>query len=127
MTNFSRALEGENTQVERPHGKNWYQFLLFPIYDREGKMVGVANNIQNITQLKGDEVKIIMQNEQLRAIAWQQSHEVRRPVANILGIIELIKMEDIKDYNETYLNHLLQATEELDTVIHRIVAHTYSL
>lgn len=127
MTNFSRALAGENTQVERTDGQYWYQFLLFPIYDREGKMVGVANNIRNITQRKSDEVKITKQNEQLKAIAWQQSHEVRRPVATILGLIQVIKMEDRKDYNETYLNYLLQATEELDAVIHKIVAHTSSL
>jgi PAS domain S-box-containing protein len=127
MTNFSRALAGENTQVERTDGQYWYQFLLFPIYDRENKMVGVANNIQNITQRKNDEVKITEQNEQLKAIAWQQSHEVRRPVATILGLIQLIKMENRKGYNETYLNYLLQATEELDAVIHRIVAHASSL
>lgn len=126
-TNFNRALAGENIQVERTDGQYWYQFLLFPIYDREAKMVGVANNIRNITKRKSDEVKITKQNEQLKAIAWQQSHEVRRPVATILGLIQLIKMEDRKGYNETYLNYLLQAAEELDAVIHKIVAHTSSL
>jgi signal transduction histidine kinase len=71
------------------------------------------------------QVKIISQNEMLRDIAWHQSHTIRRPVATILGLLNLILMEgDNKPTQEEgyeYLVLLSQTAIELDAVIRNIV------
>ncbi|MFD1551898.1 hypothetical protein DNU06_01635 [Putridiphycobacter roseus] len=67
--------------------------------------------------------KVLAQNKALKKIAWQQSHELRRPVANILGLIEILKSKtDItdKDLVET-LDYLYSSTKELDEEIEKIV------
>lgn len=71
------------------------------------------------------QIKIIAQNEILRDIAWHQSHTIRRPVATILGLLNLMLMEgDSKPTQEEsyeYLVLLSQTAVELDTVIRNIV------
>jgi len=71
------------------------------------------------------QVKMTAQNEILRDIAWHQSHTIRRPVATILGLLNLILMEgDSKPTQEElydYLGLVSQTALELDSVIHNIV------
>ena len=65
------------------------------------------------------------QNEQLRKIAWIQSHEVRGPVANIMGLVQLFNMNDPADpYNGQILESLRIVSEKLDGIIKKITAHT---
>lgn len=82
--------------------------------------------IQDVTQRVNNEKQILDQLNRLKAIAWQQSHGVRKPVANILGICHLLKTDkDITpEEKEQYIDLLFQSTEELDQVIHRIVNYT---
>ncbi len=71
------------------------------------------------------QVKITAQNEVLRDIAWHQSHTIRRPVATILGLLNLMLMEgNSKPTQEEvyeYLSLLSQTALELDAVIRNIV------
>jgi PAS domain S-box-containing protein len=81
---------------------------------------------QEVNERKQAEEKILAQNEILREIAWHQSHTIRRPVATILGLINLINKEEnaTEAEKKQYLNYLLETTQELDSVIHTIVEKT---
>jgi tetratricopeptide (TPR) repeat protein len=60
-------------------------------------------------------------NRKLKNHLFTINHVVRKPVANILGIIKLFNFEDINDpVNETSMDLLKQTTLELDKVIHEI-------
>jgi two-component system sensor histidine kinase/response regulator len=62
--------------------------------------------------------KISLQNDKLKQIAWLQSHKVRGPVATILGLAELINMDDLNDpVNLKALQGIKTASKELDDVI----------
>ncbi|CAM3967049.1 PAS domain S-box protein [Flavobacterium antarcticum] len=83
--------------------------------------------LQDVTELKKHQDTILLQNQALRSIAWQHSHEVRKPIANILGMYHLLK--DDQNANEVdrqdYLDHLYASTEELDLIIHKIVKESH--
>lgn len=64
---------------------------------------------------------IIRQNEALKKIAWQQSHEVRKPVANIVGLSSIIKKEKLDDDNLKAVEYIQQSAKDLDKIIHEIV------
>lgn len=68
------------------------------------------------------------QNRQLQEIAQAESHMVRGPLARIMGMIQIIRLEsseDSEDANQNVnLNHLYQSAQELDEVIHSIVDRT---
>ena len=126
LEHYQKVLQGESVQVEKTDGKGWWLFSLFPVYDDNQKLVGIAHNVQDITERKESELKITAQNEALKEIAWQQSHEVRGRVASILGLVDLMRAEqaDKLPYDEQYLAYLSQAACELDQVIRKIVVYT---
>jgi light-regulated signal transduction histidine kinase (bacteriophytochrome) len=49
----------------------------------------------------------INQFKQLREIAWIQSHKVRAPVANILGLADMLKNSDQHE-REAQMDEMLQ-------------------
>lgn len=83
--------------------------------------------VEDVTDRIKAEQKIVSQLTRFEAIAWQQSHEVRRPVASILGIINLLKsVPNLTEQEKSkYMESLYQVTKELDDVIHKIVDYTY--
>jgi len=60
-------------------------------------------------------------NQALDNIAYIQSHELRKPLASILGLIHLIKVTDYEIDRES-IKKLEEAGTELDVKIHSIVA-----
>lgn len=74
------------------------------------------------------EKRILAQNERLREIAHLQSHNVRRPVASILGLINLFdKRDPTNEMNGIVIEKLDVVCKELDLTIHEIVEKTYEL
>lgn len=116
--------QGNSFSFEVSYGNRIYQNTLQPVYNSKNIVDSFVLVASDITEIKNNELKIMAQNEKLRKIAWQQSHEVRKPVANILGLITLIQIDKEKMYDETYLQYLKYATEELDEIIHSIVRAT---
>lgn len=62
-------------------------------------------------------------NKSLNDIAYIQSHHLRKPVANILGLINVIKSDDYKAKKDC-LHKMEEAALELDEKIHAINTHT---
>ncbi len=82
--------------------------------------------LQDVTEKKKQQDQILKQNETLKRIAWQQSHEVRRPVANILGLCELFKNyeNESEEMRKKYIEYMIHSAEELDRVIHKVISQT---
>lgn len=120
---FHRVLNGESIKDEMEDGGIWWLFSLFPVYDDDQKIVGIAINVRDITTRKENEIKIVQQNERLKQITWQHSHEVRRHIVNIVGLYDLINNNLIltQDEKQTQLDHLINEIKQLDQVIHAIV------
>ena len=80
-----------------------------------------------MTSLKALSInEIESQNTKLKDIAWIQSHIVRAPLTNILGLIKLIN--ETNSVNDTeLLNHLNQSVLELDNSINEIVNKTHAM
>ncbi len=123
---FKRALKGEFIDIELTDGTTWWNITMYPVYDKNDVIVGLAHNVHDITTSKNNLLKVLQQNEVLKEIAWQQCHEVRGPLANILGFCNLLKDEDEQNNVERqkYINYLQDATLELDKIIHKIVAQS---
>ena len=74
------------------------------------------------------ERRILVQNERLKEIAHMQSHNVRRPVASIMGLVNLFdKHNPSSEMNGIVLEKIDVVCKELDDTIHNIVEKTYEL
>ena len=102
----------------------WLFIELHPVLDEHNTIVGVSMNIIDITKRKEIEQAIRLQNNQLKKIAWIQSHQMRKPVANILGLFELIDLNLLDEHTKEILEKLKESSEELDNYIKEIVQHT---
>ncbi len=125
-----RALNGEFLHFEREiffgGTSSWIEVNYLPAYNEQGGLVGFTFTSTNITDRKEVEQKIISQDERLKHITWQQSHEVRRHIVNIMGLYNIIKL-DYKISAEEKLQHLdtlLKEVKELDLTIHSIVSNS---
>lgn len=124
------ALTGEivdsTKQYNSVDGKNiWFRAKFFPVYDDlHQQITGVNINMRDVTKTVQSSIELEHQNKQLKEIARINSHEIRRPLANILGLIEMLShyknelAEDVIDL----VDLLHQSSLELDEVVKRIVS-----
>ena len=113
-------------QLTYPDGENrWFLRRYYGVFDDGGELTGIVIASINITNRKEQELQIQKQADSLREIAKIQSHEIRRPVANIMGLTDLFDLkEKTQEENEQILQYLRQSVLELDGLISRIVDKT---
>jgi len=128
---YNRALAGERYTVisestDPRTGKLLsFQISFNPIYKVKGDITGVGCFGRNITDWLETEKAIVDQNERLRHIASLTSHELRRPVASMLGLINIMDRANFfNPDNQEIIGHLLTVGNEIDEVIRLIVDKT---
>ncbi|MDX1903257.1 MAG: histidine kinase dimerization/phospho-acceptor domain-containing protein [Thermonemataceae bacterium] len=104
----------------------YIEWELVNLRDEKNNIVGILRIGYDVTNFKLKEKKLSKQSEALFEIARKQSHEVRRPLANILGICSLLQDDSKLSEKERsdYIKYLKQSSEELDEMIHSIVRLT---
>lgn len=127
---LDRGFKGESfraeiSQVFPDRGKAYGELRINPIMGANGAVEGLACLLHDITQRKLHEQYITSQNKKLKEIAAIQSHEIRRPVASILGLMELFDMAKTENEKQTIIEKLKICVEELDEVIHKVVYLSY--
>ncbi len=125
VQNCHTAMGGQMVQEEIPityvSGETYWWSLTFAgAYNTEGEVIGVSYHAINITERVQQEYEIRSHNALLKEIAFIQSHSIRRPVASILGLMNVFEADEwIVD--EEGLAMLKAATLELDESIKSIV------
>lgn len=101
----------------------------YAVRDNKGRVTRIVGAMQDITDRHNYTQAIEQQNEKLREIAWIQSHEVRAPLASIMGLAMLIKDGTIAKESESadkVLDDIVKSTADLDAVIRRISDKAHS-
>jgi PAS domain S-box-containing protein len=91
-----------------------------------GRVLSLIGTNRDVTDDILVQEKIKSQNKVLREIAFIQSHEVRKPLANILGVIEILKHSGAMNGLEIF-DHLVESAQELDQQIRAIVNKTNNI
>ncbi|HZY38908.1 MAG TPA: PAS domain S-box protein [Mucilaginibacter sp.] len=87
-----------------------------------------SNILRVLIENKRNQESIKEQNKMLQEIAAISSHDVRRPVATILGLVNLFDRNNLDNpLNKEIVDHLDITAKELDGVIHTIVEKTVHL
>lgn len=122
--NFRMAVQGQRITLDHQvnygnQGILWWEFFFNPVTDWQGHIIGVSLDATNITERVKYKKSILAQNAALREIAQIQSHEIRRPVANILGLLDLIDDSglDAKDYYRLIKAETLALDEKIREIV----------
>ena len=131
MAKYPAVLKGEKlkyeTSVMQPDGIfAWYSMNVFPVSDENQEIFGMIIATENITDRKNTELEkekmtsdMIQRNKDLEQFAYIISHNLRSPVANIIGLssmLQTIPNMNKNDFNKC-MDGLTQSVKKLDTVI----------
>lgn len=119
-------------------GKNYtwinQRFKPFKI-DENGKLsqvllVTIDVNKQKLTEEKAKELneqlviqnkKLLKANNELDRFIYSASHDLRAPLASILGLINLYERDTQSDFKEEYIQNIKYSVHRLDEFIHEII------
>lgn len=133
---YTRAIEGNANKIEsyisisEKVKESWWEFNFNPIYDESKILFGVTLTTKDISKQKNLEAQITEYKNHLKDVAWRESHLLRAPVSNILGISNLLlKPESSLGIHEKLdlVRHINAEVEKLDGVIHQIVSSSSDL
>ena len=124
------ALHGMNLNYEvNYHTYNgtekWYYAHFHPVWGDAREMLGVIMSLRDITDRKTSELQekkitseLIRRNKDLEQFAYIISHNLRAPVANIIGISEALNDENLSEEDQTiFAEGLTSSAKKLDMVI----------
>lgn len=128
IENYKKAMTNETVvfvlTIEPGKQRIQHQIAMHPIIS-EDKVTGVACFSRDITERNEHIEAIEDQNKRLTEIAWLQSHAVRAPVARIMGLINLLKINE--GDTQTLLDladKIYNSASELDQIIQDISDRT---
>ncbi|TDO24851.1 PAS domain-containing protein [Pedobacter duraquae] len=95
------------------------------ILDQYGEPVRMVGAIQDIDLIKQYGLQLEVKNEKLKEIAWLNSHEIRRPLSNLLGLIPMLRSstDNPESFNQ-FLDYIEQSARELDETVSKINEET---
>ncbi len=109
----TNQLYHQNQELER-----LYQLLHLKNHQLEDLNIYLENQVKQRTQeLIQSNVELIEQNHQLEQFAFITAHNLRAPVARIVGLVTLLDKSKIGEENDKVINYMISATYELDRVI----------
>ena len=124
--------------IANPNQKYWrgeYRFLksdnvytdiiddAYIIRNERGVAIRMVGAMQDVSETKWHQKQILKQNSLLREIAQINSHQIRKPLANILGLIHAIK-ESSPNRITDLVELLDKSGKDLDEIIRDIARKT---
>lgn len=104
------------------------QYRALFMRDREGKAIRAVGSFRDITMNKETLFQVQKQNQQLKEIAWAQSHQVRGPLARIMALTKLLESEGFANAGQReLLTYLSTSADELDEMIRGIIKKAEAL
>ena len=122
---FKRAFEGEGYKIiveDEYEGKEIFEEISFnPVRDIYNEIIGISCFSRDITTQYLYLRRIERQYAKFKEIAWSQSHEVRAPLSNIMGLTALFNFEDSSDQGNAEIIRLISdSSQQLDGIIKKI-------
>lgn len=93
------------------HRKHYYQVSIYPSPEIYSVIV------KDITKNKNTEAKLIATNEELETFMYRVSHDIRGPVASLLGLLHLVQSEQMENSVKEYVMQAGKMTNRLDEIV----------
>ena len=115
---YEQVVEGKKLHFEDErkidNEVDYAEINLNPVLNGKNEIVGCMGITRDINARKKNEFELKRYNHQLEKFAFKTSHELRRPLANILAIIPLLKEENDLETNNKFLELLRISALQLD-------------
>lgn len=104
-----------------PDGRvKWVHERCTTTYDLDDNPIESIGTVQDITERKNFETQSMQLISKIREYSYANSHKLRLPVSNILGLGEVLKTIDNREDLENCVNHIVDSTKLLDKELREI-------
>ena len=97
--------------------KDKYNAQKDELLSRQNELNAINDNLEELVKERSE--KIILKNEQLTKYAFTNAHNVRGPLARILGLISVLKLETDRDYT-FFFDKVKDEAESMDKILKEI-------
>ncbi len=101
--------------------QKWFLVGVSPYIDSYGNLVGSIGIHADITERKRAEEELMVSNIELEIFVYKASHDLRGPLASIIGLVNVSKYEITDELGIKYLGMIESATQKLDTTLRELV------
>ena len=129
---FEQSLQGKTVTLEEKFmlfdnsDFIWFLMSFTAHHAKNGELIGVSISATEIDAKKKMEELQTKYLQSLDELAWKSSHTLRAPVANMMGILQLLNEPSVdleEDETKMFLAHLSKEVHVLDTVIKEMVSN----
>lgn len=118
LVNDSLEPSFEDIRIKTKTGKKiWVLVSKTPYMDSKGNVVGSIHFYTDINQIEEAKQDLKIINNELELYVYKASHDLRGPVATILGLINTWKIDSSIMGVETYFSMLEQTAKKLDETL----------
>lgn len=116
----NKRLNNEERQWKRKDGKIVH-VLVSSFYHKRNGADAIYVAAQNITDKKITEEKLKATNLDLKTFIYKSSHDIRGPLATIMGLVNVSRLELKENASTKYLDMIDVATKKLDYMLGELV------
>ncbi|MDB5286727.1 MAG: domain S-box protein [Mucilaginibacter sp.] len=121
-----QSLNYETNYYMQDGSTEWFRVSIDPVRDIKDQVIGLCYSATNITQGKLIESahnrvngQLAQRNKDLEKFAYIVSHNLRSPLANMIGLAKMLKQDSMPASERGELEaFLFQSIENLDDVVH---------
>lgn len=100
----------------------WVYFTATVVKNLYGKPKHIISVAQDITLRKTAEQELLYKKSELDTFVYRASHDLRGPVASLMGLYNIVKVEFAHDKNATaYFEHYNSSVMRLHTVLQNLI------
>lgn len=128
---FKRLIENKRSRLQLQYrfrcANGEYKCVLdrsFIIFDKKSQPIRMIGSMQDITKQISYVKEIEEKNSRLNEISWSQAHNVRAPLARIIGLAGLLNGDLDKATLDEIVKHLNSSANDLDVIIKSIINKT---
>lgn len=113
--------KGEILSYRKDGSKFWCYITISPVFDDKEELIYYICNLNDISALKDTEIKLRQKNNELNTFVYKATHDLKGPLASILGLSQLAA-DNIKDKEALhYINYIKESTSRLDMILNDLL------
>jgi len=116
----NKRINNGERQWKRKDGKIVY-VLVSSFYHKRNGTDAIYVAAQDITERKVAEERLKLTNEELKMFIYKASHDIRGPLASVLGLVNVSKLEIKEEVSKKYMDMIEIATKKLDYTLGELV------